>query len=271
MRFLCLFIVCFLGSWNGVYAADSIKILTVIPARSGSTGIPHKNIRLLWGKPLLAWSIEQAQKSKYRDKMRIIVSTDSEEYARIANSYGAETPFIRPKKISHDRSLDVEWANHAVQWFSEHEGYVPDILLHLRPTQPCRKVEDIDNCLDLFIEKRDEYDSLRTVIRSDLYEAKMYTIVDGLLMPIFKEFDGRKEPYDGPRQLFPENIVDYYTEKQKRSVRYLHNGYIDVVNVGVFSTGSMSGERIYPYIMDETNNIDIDLEEEFEKLQWGAQ
>lgn len=84
-----------------------MKILCLIPARSGSKSIPHKNIKLLNNKPLLAYSIEQAKNSKYN--MRIIVTTDSLKYASIANKYGAETPFIRPKNISQDNSTDLEF------------------------------------------------------------------------------------------------------------------------------------------------------------------
>jgi N-acylneuraminate cytidylyltransferase len=222
---------------------------------------------MLWGKPLLTWGIYQAKQSKYLKNMRIIVSTDSKEYAQIAAEHGAETPFLRPKEISHDRSLDVEWAQHALQWLKKNEGYVPDIILQLRPTQPCRKVEDIDRCLDIFIDVRDRYDSLRTVFRSDLYEPKMYTIVDNVLKPIFKEINGIREPYDGPRQNFPENIIDYYTEEQKRSERYMHNGYIDIFNATIVATGSVSGEIIYPYIMKSTDNIDIDTEETWREAE----
>ena len=87
-----------------------MKILCIIPARSGSKGIPHKNIKLFHNKPLLAWSIIQAQQSKYN--MRIIVSTDSENYSNIANDYGAETPFLRPSEISQDSSTDYECIKH---------------------------------------------------------------------------------------------------------------------------------------------------------------
>ena len=87
-----------------------MKILCLIPARSGSKGIKHKNIRNLSGKPLMAWSIEQAKNSKH--SMRIIVTTDSEEYAKIARDYGAETPFLRPSKISQDLSTDLEFIKH---------------------------------------------------------------------------------------------------------------------------------------------------------------
>ena len=126
-----------------------MKILCLIPARSGSKSLPHKNIKLLNNKPLLAYSIEQAKNSKYN--MRIIVSTDSKEYSDIANKYGAETPFLRPKEISQDNSTDFEFIKHAIEWLKENENYYPDIILQLRPTQPDRKVSDIDKCLDIFI------------------------------------------------------------------------------------------------------------------------
>ena len=126
-----------------------MKILCLIPARSGSKGVPNKNIKLLGNKPLLAWSIEQALASKRVANMRIIVSTDSEEYKQIAIKWGAEVPFLRPIKISQDLSTDYEFISHALVWFKNKENYIPDIILQLRPTQPCRKVEDIDKLMDV--------------------------------------------------------------------------------------------------------------------------
>ena len=122
------------------------KILCIIPARSGSKGIPHKNIKDYNGKPLLGWSIVQAKESKYVSRMRIIVSTDSMEYKQVALEYGAEVPFLRPSEIAQDLSPDSHTIKHALDWLSDNESYVPDVVLHLRPTQPMRKTQDIDNC-----------------------------------------------------------------------------------------------------------------------------
>jgi len=265
LQLVCLYL--YVHADHLSFEHKSIKILTVIPARSGSKGIPHKNIKPLWGKPLLAWSIEHAQQSKYAKNMRIIVSTDSADYARIANKFGAETPFLRPIEISHDTAVDICWADHALRWLEENEHYIPDIVLQLRPTQPCRNVEDIDRCLDIFINVRNRYDSLRTVVRSELYELKMYNIIDGFLIPLFKEFNGILEPYNGLRQMFPSNMIDYYTEDQKQSIRYIHNGYIDIFNAAIIKTGSISGERIYPYVMEKTDTIDIDTYEDWQKAE----
>ena len=96
------------------------KILCIIPARSGSKGIKNKNIINFSGKPLLAWSIEQAQKCKY--EMKIIVSTDSQEYADISIKYGAEVPFLRPLEISDDLSTDFEFIKHCIDWLKKNEN-----------------------------------------------------------------------------------------------------------------------------------------------------
>ena len=228
-----------------------IKILTLIPARSGSKGIKDKNIRHLNGKPLIVHSIEQAQKSNYSSQMRIIVSTDSQHYAKIAKEYGAEVPFIRPKEISQDLSTDYEFIIHALDYL-EKENYVPDIVLQLRPTQPLRKVEDIDSCLDLFIKNRSNYDSLRTVKKFEKSPYKMYSIRDNHLVPLFTEINEINEPYNHCRQLLPDT--------------YLHIGYIDIFNTSIVKNGTISGKKVYPYII-ENESIDIDTEEDWKKVE----
>ena len=207
-----------------------VKILCIIPARSGSKGIKHKNIKLFKNKPLIAWSIIQAQKSKYN--MRIIVSTDSKEYAIIANNYGAETPFLRPTEISGDTSTDYECIKHCIEWLKINDNYESDIILQLRPTQPCRKIEDINKCLDLFIKNRDKYDSLRTIVPFDKSPYKMYSIENNKLLPLFNQINDIKEHYNQCRQVLPQC--------------YLHNGYIDIINTSIISKGTLSGNNILP-------------------------
>lgn len=224
-----------------------MKILCLIPARSGSKSLPHKNIKMVNGKPLLAYSIEQAKNSKY--KMRIIVSTDSREYANIANKYCAETPFLRPDEISQDDSTDYQFIKHAIDWLKENENYNPDIILQLRPTQPARKVSDIDKCLDIFIENYDNIDSLRTVIEVEKTPYKMYTINENKLIPMFDKYNDNIEPYNMGRQYLPKT--------------YLHNGYIDILKPYLLEKGMISGQNIYPYVMNKDDTIDIDTIEDF--------
>ena len=226
-------------------------ILCIIPARSGSKGIFHKNIKLFHDKPLLAWSINQAQKSNY--DMRIIVSTDSQQYATIANNYGAETPFLRPTEISQDLSTDYECIKHCLDWLKNNENYIPHIVLQLRPTQPLRNIETIDKCLDIFIQNRNNYDSLRTVIEFEKSPYKMYNIVDNQLLPLFTEINNIKEPYNQCRQVLPKT--------------YLHNGYIDIFNADIINNNTISGLNIYPFIMNKWDVIDIDTDDDWIKAE----
>ncbi len=207
---------------------DNIKILCIIPARSGSKGLPHKNIMDFKGKPLLSWSIEHAQQSKYSKNMKIIVSTDSEKYAEISKQYGAEAPFIRPESISGDISSDFECIKHCVDWLKENKNYEPDIILHLRPTQPCRKIEHVNKAIEIFINQREKYDSLRSVIPVEKSPYKMYSVNNEELIPLFNEVSNIKEPYNQARQLLPQC--------------YLHNGYIDILNADILKNDTTPSE-----------------------------
>lgn len=220
-----------------------MKILCIIPARSGSKGIKNKNIIDFNGKPLIAWSIEQAQKCYYN--MKIIVSTDSQEYADIALKYGADVPFLRPPEISDDLSTDFEFIKHCVDWLKKNENYTCDIILQLRPTSPTRDIEDINKALDIFIKNRDKYDSLRSIIPFEKSPFKMYSVIDNTLIPLFNEINNIKEPYNQPRQILPQC--------------YLHNGYIDIINTSLLYHNTISGKKILPFIMNKKNNIDIDI------------
>jgi len=126
------------------------SILGLIPARGGSKRLPGKNIRPLLGKPLIAWTIEQALESKYLD--RVIVSTDSKEIAEISKKYGADVPFIRPYELATDESKSIDVSLHVIKWMEEnHKSY--DLLMLLQPTSPLRNSSDIDKAIELFFEK----------------------------------------------------------------------------------------------------------------------
>ena len=228
------------------------KILCLIPARSGSKGLKDKNIRDFKGKPLIAHSILQAKECDFVESMRIIVTTDSKKYAEVAKKYGAEVPFIRPADISQDMSTDLEFMKHAVHWLKENENYEADIILQLRPTQPLRKVEDINKTLSIFIENYANFDSLRTVIEFEKSPYKMYRINNNVLEPLFTSVDDiTNEPYNQCRQKLPTT--------------YLHNGYIDILKTSILQEDKISGSKIFPYIMNKKDTIDIDTEEDWIK------
>src|SRR5680860_643299 len=115
------------------------EVLALIPARSGSKSVPGKNLRRLLGRPLISYSIEHALSC--RRITRTLVTTDSEEIARVAKDHGAEAPFLRPPEISGDLALDVEFHRHALEWLREKEGYEPRFIVNLRPTHPVRQPE----------------------------------------------------------------------------------------------------------------------------------
>ena len=123
-----------------------MNIVAFIFARGGSKGLPGKNIRLLGGKPLIAWAIERALAVNRID--RVIVSTDSEEIAEISRQYGAEVPFIRPAKLARDESAEWLAWRHGLEYLKETTGALPEVMVSVPATAPLRLAIDIDNCLD---------------------------------------------------------------------------------------------------------------------------
>lgn len=231
------------------------KILAVIPARAGSKSVPHKNIRMIGGKPMLAHSIAHGQQSKYIN--RIIVSTDSEEYAKIARSYGAEVPFLRPAEYATDTALDYDVFYHALSWLQEKEGYVPDIVVQLRPTYPIRDVTDIDYMVRLLME-HPEADSVRSMVKATEIPYKMWLKADQETMDVSEQDNNRIVP------LIREISECYNMPRQQLPTVYYQNACIDVFRASVvLQKHSMSGDYILGYEMKE--NYDIDTEEDFQK------
>jgi CMP-N-acetylneuraminic acid synthetase len=123
-----------------------MRTVAFIFARGGSKGLPGKNIRPLGGKPLIAWSIEQALSVTRID--RVIVSTDSEEIATVALAYGAEVPFLRPPELARDDSPEWLAWQHALNYMKENDGAMPTVMVSVPATAPLRSPTDIENCLD---------------------------------------------------------------------------------------------------------------------------
>lgn len=123
-----------------------MKAVAFIFARGGSKGLPGKNIRPLHGKPLIAWSIEHALAVKRIE--RVIVSTDSEEIATVARDYGAEVPFIRPAELAQDSSPEWLAWRHALDYFRETTGALPEAMVSVPTTAPLRLPQDIESCLN---------------------------------------------------------------------------------------------------------------------------
>jgi CMP-N-acetylneuraminic acid synthetase len=225
-----------------------MNITAIIPARAGSKGVRDKNIKSVFGKPLIAYTIEQSLQSDLIN--RTIVSTDSEYYAEIAQSFGAETPFLRPKELAGDLSTDLEVFKHSLKWLDKHEGAVPDIVVHLRPTSPLRSKEMIDKAIHLLLED-EELDAVRTISHAKKSPYKMWVKnEDGYIKPILKL--DRKDFYNLPRQLLPEV--------------YEHDGCIDVIRARtILEKDSMTGDKIYGLVNDFA--VDIDSEQDFAAIK----
>ena len=229
---------------------NATEVLAIIPARGGSKSIPRKNIRLLGGHPLIAYSIATALAAE--TVTRVLVSTDDEEIARIARQYGAETPFLRPAELAQDDTPDLPVFQHALAWLEENEGYTPQIVVQLRPTSPFRRVWHVDQAVLRLLE-HPEADSIRTVCIPFQNPYKMWRIApDGFMRPLLQsEFD---EPYNMPRQLLPEV--------------YWQTGYVDAAwSDTIMVKNSMTGERILPLVIPPEDWIDIDTPNDWRQAE----
>ncbi len=224
--------------------ASSPEVLALIPARGGSKSVLRKNVRTVGGRPLIAWSIEQARRSQRIG--RVVVTTDDQEIAEVARRWGAETPFMRPAELAGDRSTDVEYHEHALRTLAAAEDYRPVIVVNLRPTMPVRRIATIDRAIEALIERPD-VDSVRSVSLAEQTPYKMWRIGNGGLMEPIVALAGVAEPYNQPRQDLPPI--------------YWQDGYVDVVWAHVvLGQRSTTGRRILPFIIDEPSQ-DIDYED----------
>lgn len=227
-----------------------MEIAAIIPARGGSKGLPRKNLLPLCGHPLIAYSILAAQNS--RTVQRIIVNTDDPEIAQIALRYGAEVPFIRPATLASDNSTDLEVFQHALEWHKQQENYRPDLIVHLRPTSPLRRSTWIDEAVQSMHILH--ADALRAVTPSPYTPYKMWKIQEdqGSLVPLLT-LPEIEEPYNAPRQSLPQT--------------YWQTGTLDIIKPAVIENGSMSGNKIIPFIIDQKYIADIDAQQDLESAE----
>ena len=233
------------------------KIVAIIGARSGSKSVKDKNIRHLNGQPLIFWIIQTAINTPEID--RVIVSTDSEEYATIARSCGAEVPFIRPEKISGDLSTDFEYVSHCLEYLESQEQLVPRVALRLMATVPSQKSKDlsqiIKNCL-----QSDEVDSSVIVAEARQTPQKALKIVQN------------SEGY--------ERLVSYEdgtglgvnpTARQRYDKAYFRANAIAFKPRVIRTTGTITGENIIPHVISASDVIDIDSELDFQFAEFQMQ
>ena len=219
-------------------------VLSIIPARGGSKGLPKKNLLSLSGKPLIAWTIEAANQSEYID--RCIVSTDNDEISEIAKMYNCEVPFIRPKILAKDDSIAISVIKHAITFLNE-KGQYYDIVIVLQPTSPLRTGEDIEAAIALFAKNSTE--SVVSMVEVS-------------------------HPVQWTFQLTPElNIIDANkfanTRRQDFEKRYSLNGAIYISRVdSLFSINTFLSQNTVAYVMPEDRSIDIDNQFDFDLAEY---
>lgn len=230
------------------------KVVAIIPARSGSKGVPHKNIKPLGGHPLIEWSIRACLKSNLID--RVVVSTDSREYADICIKMGAEAPFLRPAEISNDRSTDYDFIVHALDWFAANGGE-PELLVHIRPTTPYRDPALIDEAITLFRDKLHGNAPVATALRS----------VHEMSESAYKTFEFA--PAGQLKRLGAESTAldAANNARQQFPATYQANGYVDVLSSRfVRSHGLIHGDWVVPFVTPMV--VEVDTADDFVYLEF---
>lgn len=210
------------------------KILGLIPARGGSKGLPGKNIRPLYGKPLIAWTIEQGLTSKYLDEL--IVSTDDEEITEVSRGYGAEVPFLRPKELATDEAKTIDVVVHALEFLKQQEGLEFDYLALLEPTSPLRKNGDIDESIAKLIDNSKNADCLVSLGKISLEHPEITKIMDkyGYVKPFYEQKVIATRRQDYSDAYFPygviylskvETLLSSKTFYQERTLAFLIEGW----------------------------------------------
>jgi len=217
-----------------------MNVLGIIPARGGSKSVPLKNIRMLCGKPLLAYSIESA--SKARSLTRLIVSSDHAQIIEIARQFGAET-VLRPPELATDEASTESVLLHVLDELRDRGGYEPEVVLTLEPTSPFRTAGLIDRCVDIF--RTTDADSVIGVVETRSCYGK---IVNGHFQYLFP---------GQPRR------------RQEREPLYRESSTLYATRTGILRTKkSVIGNNLYPLVVPEEEAIDINslLDFEFAEL-----
>jgi len=227
----------------------NLNIVSVIPARSGSKGVPGKNLRLLGGVPLFVWSIMCSRQSTKINQT--IVSTDSQEYAEVARKWGADVPFLRPDSISQDNSTDLDFVLHLLS-FLEKTSAIPDLLIHLRPTTPFRDPSIVDTAIESVIENYGKNTALRSVHEMNESAYKSFEIgKNNKLVATFTK---------------NESIDSSNMNRQNFPLTYSANGYVDILFPDhILETGTLHGNNVKSFITDSVS--EVDSETDFELLQ----
>lgn len=226
--------------------SEGVRCLAVIPARGGSKSVPHKNIRLLGGRPLIGYTIEAALNAPSVD--RVLVSTEDEAISRIASELGAEVPFLRPRDLAEDDVPTWPVVLHAIEYLERVEEWFPEVIATLWPTTPFRSAEDIESGLALLLSS--EADTVVALVRVEEKHPYWMKRLEG----------GRVVPFvEGVEQM---------VQRQDLPPLYVMNGGFTIRRRYVYDW-LVKGETEYQrewtlgYVMDPMRSIDINNELDF--------
>jgi N-acylneuraminate cytidylyltransferase len=221
-----------------------------IPARQGSKRVPGKNVRLLDGHPMLAYTIAPALESGVFDA--VIVSTDSDEIAAIARHYGAEVPFLRPSAYAGDTSPDIEWLEHALGELRR-QGRTWDCFSLLRPTSPFRSEATIRRAWARFT-AQDGVDSLRAVEKCAQHPGKMWVVRGDRMFPLLPFGLVSPKPGEGG----PAEQAWHSTPYQALPTVYVQNASLEIAWTRVvFERRSIAGDVLVPFFTEGYEGFDI--------------
>lgn len=231
-------------------ASETKEVLGLIGIRSGSKGLPDKNIKQLGHRPLVGWIIKAALASK--SITRLIVSTDSQVYADIATKCGADVPFIRPASLAQDNSPEYDYVKHSLDWLEKNESYRPEFIVRLMATSPLQSPEEIDILINILNEDLSA-DSAVTIAEARQHPMKALKLVN--------DADGKKK------------LVSYFGEsgrevtpiaRQSYEPAYFRSNIIACRTDVVYRTNSLTGDKVRFHIVPQHKSIDIDSELDFE-------
>jgi N-acylneuraminate cytidylyltransferase len=215
-------------------------IVALIPARAGSKRVPDKNIRLLAGHPLIAYSISAALQSGIFSA--VIVSTDSQRYADIAEYYGAEVPFMRPAEFAGDSSPDIEWITYTLDQLRKYDREY-DCFSILRPTSPFRLPETIRRAWQSF-EDQNGVDSLRAVEKCSQHPGKMWVVRGNRMLPLLPLGPAEQPWHSSQYPTLPEI--------------YVQNASLEIAkSTVVFEDKTIAGNVLIPFFTTDYEGFDV--------------
>lgn len=221
--------------------ASTPSIVALIPARSGSKRVPHKNVKPLAGHPLIAYSIAAARDSgAFTD---VVVSTDAESYARVARHYGADVPFLRDPAIAGETSPDIEWVEDVLARLAA-MGRRYDCFSIMRPTSPFRSAETIRRAWAAFIEEGQAVDSLRAVEKCRRHPGKMWIVRGKRMSPLL--------------DLGPENRPWHSSQYPSLPPVYEQNASLEIAWTRVVhETRTIAGRVLMPFLTEGDEGLDV--------------